>query len=82
MPYSKRFETYKKWLAAHQRDTAYHRRIVRLHELHPGATLSQLSGHAQMYEQIQIGGQRIYLDPNAKNPEKVGHLTEAKHGKR
>lgn len=42
--FSKKYATFEEW-QQNARDTAYKRKIERLHELHPTATLSQLNRH-------------------------------------
>jgi hypothetical protein len=55
--FTKKYTTFKEWLAEHPQDSAYKRRIVRLHELHPEAPLSELRGHAPKNEHKPIESQ-------------------------
>ena len=45
MRFSKKYKTYEEWLENFRGSEAYLNRIIRLHSLHPNATLSQLRGH-------------------------------------
>jgi len=45
MRFSKKYKTYEEWLRNFKGSEAYLNRIIRLHALHPNATLSQLRGH-------------------------------------
>lgn len=47
MKFSKHFETYTEWLINQTTESEYKNRIVRMHNLHPDATLAQLRGHAK-----------------------------------
>jgi len=43
--FSKQYETFEEWLKNFRGSEKYKKRIIRLHALHPNATLSQLRGH-------------------------------------
>ena len=43
--FSRKYKTYEEWLSNFKGSEAYLNRIIRLHSLHPKATLSQLRGH-------------------------------------
>jgi hypothetical protein len=44
---SNKYDRIDMWVENRPVDTPYRRRILRLHEKHPEATLSQLRGHAK-----------------------------------
>lgn len=48
--FSKVYNTYNEWIVDQIVDTVYKKRVVRLHNLHPDATLAQLRGHAFVNE--------------------------------
>lgn len=72
--FSKSFKTFNEWIIDQIADTEYKHRIVRLHNLHPDATLAQLRGHAVTKEkplrqkQIKTLSKRAYtaLSPREK----------------
>jgi hypothetical protein len=43
--FARQYKTFDDWLKTQSTDTLYIRRIIRLHDKYPGATLSQLRGH-------------------------------------
>ena len=45
MRFSKKYKTFEEWLKNFKGTEKYKKRIIRLHSLHPKATLSQLRGH-------------------------------------
>ena len=50
MRFSKKYETFEDWLRNFKGSKKYKQRIIRLHSLHPNATLSQLRGHPSKKE--------------------------------
>lgn len=52
MKFSKNFETYTEWLISQTTESDYKNRIIRMYNLHPEATLSQLRGHAKTKEKM------------------------------
>ena len=44
--FSKKYKTFEQWHSLHRAQTAYNKRIVRLHMLHPTARLNALAGHS------------------------------------
>jgi hypothetical protein len=46
MIFSNKYSTFNEWIIDRPTNTGYTNRIVRLHNLHPEASLSQLRGHA------------------------------------
>ncbi len=49
-PFTKEYKTFNDWMEAHAAQTPYVQKIVREHNLHPSATLSQLRRHPKAIE--------------------------------
>jgi hypothetical protein len=45
MLFTKQHKSYEEWLDDHSENNVYEKRIRRLHNIYPGASLSQLRGH-------------------------------------
>ena len=45
--FSRKYKTFEQWRSLHKAQTAYNKRIVRLHMLHPTARLNVLAGHSE-----------------------------------
>jgi len=48
--FSRKYKTFEDWLRNFKGTEKYRKRIIRLHTLHPNATLSQLRGHPSIKE--------------------------------
>jgi len=92
MVFSRKYPRYEDWLADpnHKKDTPNNGRIIRLHNLYPWASLSQLRGHPKKTEeQLQKSkptpvGQRPYnsLNPREKLEREriLGVLKDVRQG--
>jgi len=69
LKFSKKYASFEDWLRNFKGSAAYRKRIVRLHELHPEATLRQLRGHPSFREKPLKRRVKIYR-------EKWSQLTE------
>lgn len=48
MTFSKRYERFEEWLRFQPKQNAYTKRVARLHNLYPRASLDQLRGHVKL----------------------------------
>lgn len=60
--FSKIYTTYNEWLVSNIVDSDYTKRIVRLRNLYPDASLSQLRGHAKKQEKPLIAKEEISIN--------------------
>ena len=65
--FSKRYSSYNEWLFDQMVDSDYKKRIMRLHNLYPDASLSQLRGHAKEKEKPLNTKQSIPLSSRSWN---------------
>jgi hypothetical protein len=63
--FGRSYDTFQDWLQKQQKTTSYTKRIIRLHDLYPDATLDQLRGHAakeqKKLSELKPSGSPVHL---------------------